>query len=498
MGLERYHEKRDFQRTPEPFGEVTSQQQGWSFVIQKHAARSLHYDFRLELDGVLLSWAVPKGPSLDPGTRRLAMRVEDHPLDYAEFEGVIPKGEYGGGTVIVWDRGRWAPVGDPRQGLQRGRLTFALEGEKLRGVWHLVKTGGEDKSWLLIKSSKDDAAERDGENITERAPASVVSGRTLEEVDEAPERVWHSEAGDGHPAGEWRPPVRLTNPNKVLWPEQGLTKLALARYYAEVADFMLPHLSGRPLTLVRCPDGQHKGCFYQKVAHPPLPEGVHPVEVPEGSGGSGTYTYVSTLEGLLGLVQMGVLEVHVWGSRRDKLERPDQLVFDLDPDPEVPWSAVVDGALAVKEKLEELGLASFLKTTGGKGLHVVVPLVRRNDWEEARAFSHALVRALAKEHPGRYVTTLSKQKRKGRIFLDYLRNGRGATAVCVFSTRRRPHAPVSAPVSWSELGPKLRPDQFTVENLPRRLLAQSRDPWEGFFDVRQSITKPMRRSLGLE
>lgn len=497
MGLERYHEKRDFERTPEPIGEMAAGQ-GWSFVIQKHAARRLHYDFRLELDGVLLSWAVPKGPSLDPGTRRLAVRTEDHPLDYAEFEGVIPKGEYGGGTVIVWDRGRWTPVGDPRQGLQRGRLTFALEGEKLRGLWHLVKTGGEDNSWLLIKSSKDDAAEREEEGITDRAPSSVLSRRTLEEVGEAPERVWHSKSGDGHEAGEWRPPVRLTNPNKVLWPEARVTKFALARYYADIAELMLPHLSDRPLTLVRCPEGQAKGCFYQKVAHPPLPEGVHPIEVPEGFGGSGTYMYVDSVEGLLGLVQLGVLEIHVWGSRRDKLERPDQIVIDLDPDPELGWNAVVDAAFMVKEKLEDLGLVSFLKTTGGKGLHVVVPLVRRSDWEEVRAFSHALVRQLEAEHPERYVTTLSKKKRKGRIFLDYLRNGRGATAICVYSTRRRPRAPVAAPVTWDELGPKLRPDQHSVETLPRYLASLGRDPWEGYFDVKQSITKQMRRSLGLE
>lgn len=496
MGLETYHEKRDFDRTPEPLGQVVGSA-GSSFVIQKHAARRLHYDFRLELDGVLLSWAVPKGPSLDPGTRRLAMRTEDHPLDYAEFEGIIPKGEYGGGTVIVWDRGRWSPLGDPHEGMRRGRLTFELDGEKLHGVWHLVKTGGEDKSWLLIKSSRDDAADRQHE-IVEEAPASVISGRTLEQVEEAPERVWHSNRGDSEHEGEWTPPGRLTNPNKVLWPDQGLTKLQLARYYADVADLMLPHVSGRPLTLVRCPNGHEKGCFYQKNAHPPLPAGVHPVEIPEGAGGKGLYTYVDSLEGLVGLVQMGVLEVHVWGSRRDRLERPDQIVFDLDPDPEVPWSAVVDATFAVRDRLTDLGLQSFLKTTGGKGLHVVVPLVRRSDWEEVKEFSLAVVESMREEHPDRYVTTLSKAKRKGRIFLDYLRNGRGATAVCVYSTRRKAKAPVSAPVAWGELGPRLRPDQFTVENLPRRLREQTRDPWEEFFDLKQSITKKMRRHLGME
>ncbi len=497
MGLERYHERRDFERTPEPFGAVPGAGAGNSFVIQKHAARRLHYDFRLELDGVLLSWAVPKGPSLDPSTRRLAMRTEDHPLDYAEFEGIIPKGEYGGGTVIVWDRGSWRPLGDPREGLQRGRLTFELVGEKLRGVWHLVKTGGEDNSWLLIKSSRDQAVQRADSEIVEKAPASVLSGRTLEQVEDAPERVWHSERGDGG-GGEWTPPVRLTSPNKVLWPEQGLTKLQLARYYADVAEFMLPHVSDRPLTLVRCPEGREKGCFYQKAARAPLPEGVHPVDIPEGSGGTGVYTYVDSVEGLLGLVQIGVLEVHVWGSRRDRLERPDQMVFDLDPDPEVPWRAVIEATRAVKDKLASLGLESFLKTTGGKGLHVVVPLVRRSEWDDVKEFSHALVTALREEHPDRYVTTMSKAKRRGRIFLDYLRNARGATAVCVYSTRRRPRAPVSAPVSWDELDEKLRSDQFTVENLPARLRAQARDPWDGFFDVKQSITKKMRHSLGME
>lgn len=506
MGLEEYHRRRDFERTPEPVGQEAAAEP-FAFVIQKHAARRLHYDFRLELDGVLLSWAVPKGPSLDPSKRRLAVHTEDHPAEYGGFEGIIPAGEYGGGTVIVWDRGRWEPLGDPRAMYAGGRLTFRLHGERLHGIWHLVRTSGDDdKSWLLIKS-RDEAAERDGE-IVEAEQASVVSGRTLEAVADEPESVWRSNRpragergadGEEHDeGGEWRPPVRLTHPNKVLWPGQGITKLDLARHYADVAELMLPHVAGRPLTLFRCPEGHHKECFFQKQAYKGLPKAVHPVEVPEGPGGKGIYTYVDDVEGLLGLVQIGVLEIHVWGSRRDRLERADQLVFDLDPDPDVSWEAVVDATRHVKARLDELGLESFLKTTGGKGLHVVAPIARRTGWAEVKAFSRGVVESLRKDLPDRYTTSLSKSKRKGRIFLDYLRNGRGATAVCVYSTRARPGAPVSVPLRWDELSTALRSDRYNVRNLRRRLASVEGDPWEGFVETKQSINARMRRAVGLE
>ena len=343
-----YRAKRDFDVTAEPSGEQGLAPAGDSFVIQKHAASRLHYDFRLELDGVLLSWSVPKGPSLEAGDRRLAVRTEDHPLDYADFEGIIPKGEYGGGTVVVWDRGRWKPDGDAGDGMKRGRLTFDLEGEKLRGRWHLVRTKGDGKaeSWLLFKG-KDEAADAK-RDITVERPESVISGRTVEEVASDADRVWHSNRArrrrPKRPSPRSAPSCTpspwgftLTNLDKVLYPEQGLTKGAVIAYLAVVSDWMLPHVGGRPLTLVRCPDGRGKPCFFQKHVGAGSPDAIGTVDVP-GDDGIEHYMRVDDLAGLVGLAQLGSLEIHTWGCHADKLERPDRLVFDLDPDERLAWA----------------------------------------------------------------------------------------------------------------------------------------------------------------
>jgi bifunctional non-homologous end joining protein LigD len=867
MGLEEYRKKRDFQRTPEP-DEASAKDagsDGLSFVVQKHAASRLHYDFRLEMDGTLKSWAVPKGPSLDPSQRRLAVHVEDHPLSYGGFEGVIPEGEYGAGPVIVWDRGRWEPVeGDASKAYARGRLKFRLDGEKLHGTWNLVRMGGkageDGRNWLLIKED-DEAAEPGSDSaLVDESPASVLSGSTIEEVQRRPEAVWtgqgdggrpdpsaargstkaalprapkpqlatlvehppegeawiheikldgyrllcrrsargavsiitrngkdwtdrfpaiaegmaalpvesvvldgeavvfapdgrtdfqrlqnslkrgrtsagdavlvafdllyldgydlrevpleerkgllerilrdrgsgpvrygdhleasgrtiyeracdmgvegviskrrdrpyrpgrgkdwlkskciheqefviagytapsgsrsgfgslllgaHDEEGDLRYAGrvgtgftdetlrdlaarfeklerktspfaeelpaadrrgvtwvrpellaevrftEWtgdgrlrhpsfqglredrepedvvreepqatekaadvapdrrksgrrtpgrtatgnrqktRPSkggaveiagVRLTNPDRVLYPEQGITKEAMARYYEAVAEWILPEVADRPLTLVRCPQGHEKECFYQKHADQGFPDAVKRVEIAEGSGPS-TYLYVDSIEGILSLVQLGVLELHTWGSRRDQVERPDRIIFDLDPDEGMAWERIVEAARILHGFLDSLGLRSFLKTTGGKGLHIVVPLVRRSTWDEAKAFSKAVVDRIADAAPDRYTTNASKKKREGRIYLDYLRNGRGATAVAAYSTRARPGAPVSVPVRWDELGPSLRPDGHTIESLPRRLSRLKEDPWADYAAVRQSLTAKMKKEVGM-
>jgi bifunctional non-homologous end joining protein LigD len=881
MGLTEYHRKRDFQRTPEPTGGKAEKKRrkqaapARRFVIQKHAASRLHYDFRLEHDGVLKSWAVPKGPSLDPADKRLAVEVEDHPVDYGDFEGVIPKGQYGGGSVLLWDRGTWEPEGDAAEALRRGKLEFSLDGEKLHGRWLLVRTGsdGGKPQWLLRKLADEAARPGDGA-VTEERPESVETGRTIEEIGKRPSRVWRSDRardaaidpssltnarrgplpafvppqlatlvsdvprgpgwvheikldgyralcrlekgrarlitrrendwteqfgrigaaaaflpaqtalldgevvwlaadgrtdfqalqgalgegrderlfyfafdllhldgwdlrrtpllqrkgalrallaaapaeaaplrfsdhveGDGeaflrqacahglegivakradgpyrekrghdwlkvkclaeqelvivgytdpsgsrqglgallvgvHEKGKLRyagkvgtgfdsrtlndllrrlkplerstpavadpprgykargahwvepklvaqvaftgwtddgvlrhpsfkglredkpasevtrevaeaPPaakakrptkakpalrsadkrpakspakraaqrpakstrkvsrtgsaskssavevagVRITNPDRVLYPEQGLTKLELVRYYEHVADRMLPYLLGRPLALVRCPGGRDKGCFYQKH----IAEGVPPelVEVPvvEQSGEHAAYVAVESLQGLLLLPQMGVLEVHPWGSRRQHLDKPDVLIFDLDPGPGVAWPDVLAAARDLRRLLRELGLESFPKLSGGKGLHVVVPIVPELEWEPAKAFTKAVVQLLASRDPDRYVTTMAKAKRGGKIFLDYLRNGFGNTAVAPYSTRARPGAPVTTPVRWEELGPKLAPDHYTVRNIGRRLATLRRDPWEGFFTAKQKVPRAVLKQL---
>jgi bifunctional non-homologous end joining protein LigD len=904
MALEEYKRKRDFRRTPEPAGKV-AKAKGNSFVIQKHAATRLHYDFRLELDGVLKSWAVPKGPSLDPAEKRLAVHVEDHPLDYGDFEGIIPKGQYGGGTVLLWDRGTWAAVeGDPAAAYKKGRLKFRLDGEKLQGGWNLVRMSGrqagEDKeNWLLFKENDETAVPGSEDAIVQERPESVASGLSLEEIAADPERVWQSNreetpantekgfkakvaakaqaaakkpakktaaasktldpskikgarkaalpskiepqlatlvdnvpqgeewvheikfdgyrvlckvsggeariitrngkdwtgqfesvaraaaglpvrdavldgevvvleadgttsfqalqnalsenrgrdlvyfafdllyldgydlrkatlsdrkealaalltggggtirysdhvSGDGEgfyrqacnfalegviakradlpyhggrnkdwlkikclkrqefvvvgftdpegsragfgalwlavneggrlvsagkvgtgfngkllvdlrrrldalavdkpafanpPRGaearrshwvkpelvaevaftEWtrdgilrhptfqglredkspaevvherpqapppeaktvkaqsanaakaaktakppkasgkKPPVRpipeekplvsqgrkkeveiggfrLTNPDKVLYPDQGVTKRDLAVYYQRIADWILPHLADRPLTLVRCPEGQAKQCFYQKHVNDHFPASVRRVDV----GDDEPYGAVSSLEGLMALVQMGVLEFHIWGSHRDKIELPDYVVFDLDPDEGLAWERVVEGALRMRELLTELGLQTFLKTTGGKGLHVVVPFTRKADWDEVKAFTKAVSEAVVAAEPNRYTSKLPKASRKGKVFIDYLRNGRGATSICAYSTRSRPGAPVSAPLFWEELDSDVRANTYTLENLPARLEGLPSDPWDGFAKVRQSLTAALKKAVGMK
>jgi bifunctional non-homologous end joining protein LigD len=815
------------------------------FVVQKHAARRLHYDFRLELDGVLKSWAVPKGPSLDPQAKRLAVAVEDHPLDYADFEGVIPEGQYGGGTVLVWDTGTWKPLGDdPADALRRGSLKFELDGKKLSGRWALVRMGGrkrDDKNWLLIKEGDAAARPESDDEIVERRAKSVLSGRDLPAVAKARDRVWHSnrsdpppprassidaaaipgarraklpsaimpqlatlatsvpagddwlheikfdgyrmiarierrkaqlfsrngkdwsdkfpsviaalaelgldnavldgevvhllanglssfsalkqdlsdgdtskivyclfdlvylhgyslagarledrksalrqlldgvpdatlrfsehvtgrgdefyrsacrhslegiiskradapyQAGRGTPwikvkcqmrdeflilgwtdpggaregfgslllgyydrahelryagavgtgfnqstlrslrrhldrlarrsppsaeiaraaprrahwvapelvaelrYGEWTPDGRLRHPaflglredkpanevvidrsaggapatdppapprangrgavevagvaisnaDKVLYPKGGFTKVDLARYYEQVARYMLPELRGRPLTLVRCPEGYDKSCFYQKHATKAVPAALERFNIAEGKD-AGLHLIANDLAGLLSLVQMGVLEIHVWGSTRRTLERPDRVVFDFDPDEGLAWSRVVEAAFTMRRLLAELGLESFAKGTGGKGLHVVVPLRPQLEWGEIKAFTKAMADEMARREPAAYTTTMAKKSRRDRIFIDYLRNQRGATAIAAYSARARPGAPVAAPLSWKEVEDGVRADAFTIATLPRRLTTLDRDPWVDLSSAKQSVPAALRRKL---
>jgi bifunctional non-homologous end joining protein LigD len=298
--------------------------------------------------------------------------------------------------------------------------------------------------------------------------------------------VAHARAGD-----EWAG-VHLTHPDKVLFPDQGITKGDLADYYTAVADWILPHVVGRPLAVVRCPAGSGKPCFFQKHPGEGSSEHLHPINVAE-SGTAEDNIAIDDLSGLIALVQMGVLEIHVWGSRVKQLEKPDRLVFDLDPDPSVDWPDVVSAARAVRLALEEVGLVSFLKTTGGKGLHVVVPVQPKTEWPEAKAFCRAVADFLVRTAPDRFVATMSKAKRKGKIFIDYLRNGRGAVAVAAYSTRAKPGATVSAPISWDELTPGLHSDHFTIENIPARLARLKKDPWGDLAKTTQSIAASMTK-----
>jgi bifunctional non-homologous end joining protein LigD len=290
--------------------------------------------------------------------------------------------------------------------------------------------------------------------------------------------------------------VRVTHPERVLFDELGLTKEALARYYEGVAEYLLPDLKNRPLSLVRCPQGPGEGCFYQKHIDKAWSEEIGRVAIPE-SDGEGIYAVANTAAAVVGLVQKGVIELHVWGSTTRDLDKPDRMVFDLDPDLTVPWREVMAATRLTRDRLADLGLESFLKTSGGKGLHVVVPLAPKHDWDEVKEFSRAVAEALANEDPRMFTAKMAKKERTRRIFIDWLRNGPGATTVAAYSVRARKGAPVSTPLHWDELGGRMKPASFHAGNVARRLQGLHSDPWKTFKRTSQTLTAAMKRKIGI-
>jgi bifunctional non-homologous end joining protein LigD len=288
--------------------------------------------------------------------------------------------------------------------------------------------------------------------------------------------------------------IKLTHPDRNLYPEQGISKRELALYFEQIADWILPHVAGRPLTLVRCPEGQSKECFYQRHVTDAASEWLRPVPIEE-KGKLVNYVAVDNLQGLIALVQMGVLELHTWGSTTDRIDGPDRLIFDLDPDPEISWEPLKQAAESLRAYLSELGLPSFVKTTGGKGLHVVVPLIPKADWDTAKEFSRQVAQQMVRRAPDRYTATMSKAKRRGKIYIDYLRNARTATAVAAYSTRARDGAPVSVPLRWDELGADIRGNHFNVRNTPERLSQIGKDPWHDYDTARRAITAALIKKL---
>jgi bifunctional non-homologous end joining protein LigD len=500
-GLKTYRAKRKFGVTNEPKGKV-ARHAGNAFVIQKHAARALHYDLRLELDGVMKSWAVTRGPSLVPSEKRLAVQVEDHPIDYNKFEGTIPHGEYGGGTVMIWDRGSWQPEDDPHKALRKGRLSFELDGEKLHGFWHLVrmkrKPGEKRNNWLLIKAHDKAAREAGDKDILEQKPRSAVSGRSMDEIAKGapnkPRKTKTTAAASKTTAIKRSAPKRdakiavsdvtLSHPDRVYWKDAGVGKHDLAKFYAGIWKWMSPHVVDRPISLLRCPEGASGQCFFQKHASAGIAtEHLHLIQEKGDK-----IISIDDLAGLISLVQAGVLEIHTRGTTIDNRERADRLVFDLDPGPGTGWKDVVAAAREVRKRLDRMKLKSFLKTSGGKGLHVVLP-IRPVPWDTAKDFCQTVAASMATDEPDRYVASATKSKRNNRIFVDYLRNSREATAVAPYSTRARPGAPVSTPIDWSELGALKSSNQYTVLNLPARLKRLRKDPWAAIARVKQALPK---------
>ena len=451
MALKEYNQKRDFNKTSEPKGKKEKSSKKHVFVVQHHIARKDHYDFRLEWGGVLKSWAVPKGPSYNPKNKRLAVMVEDHPLSYRDFEGVIPKGEYGAGVVMLWDYGTWELVDGKRLDLKKGLIKFKLHGKRLKGLWTLVLMS--DNNWLLIKDQDeyhlyDDILEFN---------TSIKSGKTMEEIKE----------------NNW---VELTNPDKVIFKNPKVTKKDIFDYYEIVSERMLPFLKNRLISTIRLPDGYGGKPFYKKhFENLDSFLGVKKLKTNEDKRND--YYYIKDKFGLLSEVQMNSYEFHIWGSRVDDVNHADMLVFDLDPDEGLSLEKLRRGVKDLKMILDEYKLESFLKTSGGKGYHVVVPLRSKVTWKNARKIARDIAKLMELTWPDKYTSNMKKSKRKGKIFIDWFRNIKGSTSVAPYSIRLRRKATVSMPIKWSELD-KVKPDEITIKEAIKRI--RRKDPWENF------------------
>ncbi|MEV6627761.1 non-homologous end-joining DNA ligase [Amycolatopsis sp. NPDC051106] len=514
--LRRYQEMRDFRRTAEPAGGEPGAPGGHRFVVQRHRARRLHYDFRLELDGVLVSWAVPKGPTLDPKARRLAVHVEDHPIEYAGFEGVIPHGEYGGGDVIVWDRGVWRPVdADPARAIEDGTLHFDLEGEKLAGRFVLVRTNrGEKDQWFLLHKD-DDHAEPGWD--AEDHPRSVKSGRTNDEVAAAPGALWHGDrpAAEAEEAvgfaaatddelaaldalgakGKWTVAGRelaLTNLDKVLFPAAGtgepVTKRDLIRYYVTVGPVMLPYLAGRPLNTNRFPQGVTEPGFWQKEVPKHAPGWLTTWRNERAEAGeSQRYVVADSVATLAWLANYGALELHAWTSCAADVDHPTWVLFDIDPGPETSFAEVLELARLHRTALEHLGLTGRPKVTGQRGIQVWVPIAPHCTFEQTRAWAETVSKTIGRVLPDLVSWAWAKDKRRGRARLDYTQNVLNKTLVAPYSVRPRPGAPVSVPLEWEELDDDgLTPDRWTIRDVPARL-AEHGDPFAKLLGVEQKL-----------
>jgi bifunctional non-homologous end joining protein LigD len=513
--LAAYQAKRDFGRTPEPSGRSRSRapKGGRRFVVQRHRARRLHYDLRLEIGGVLVSWAVPKGPTLDPRARRLAVHVEDHPLDYFDFEGVIPDG-YGTGDVIVWDWGTWEPADgeDPEKALEAGELHFDLHGQKLKGRFVLIRTkttGGGKEQWLLLHKN-DDAAVRGWD--PEEHPESVKTGRTNDDVAAAKAKARPKSASRRKTASrrrkapnQWEPPtddelaaldalgtkgewdfggrrLRLTNLDKVLFPprpgEEPVTKRDLIRYHALIAPTMLPYLVDRPVNLHRYPNGADKPGFWHKAVPSHAPEWLSRWRNEEADPGeTECYLVIDSPPALAWVANYGAVELHPWTSTVRDPHSPTWALFDLDPGEKTTWDDLLLLARLHRTALEHLGVESRPKVTGKRGIQILVPVTEgRYTFDDTRAWVESLSRAVGSTVPEMVSWAWQKRERQGLARLDYTQNAINKTLVAPYSARPAPGAPVSVPIDWGELDdPELTSDHWTIRTVLQRV-AEVGDP----------------------
>jgi bifunctional non-homologous end joining protein LigD len=519
--LEVYRRKRDFTRTSEPRGATPAEGEGRRFVVQRHRASRLHYDLRFEIDGVLMSWAVPKGPTLDPSERRLAVHVEDHPIEYLTFEGVIPHGEYGGGDVIVWDIGTWEPVhtDDPGAAVHDGELHAEMHGSKLRGRLVLVrrdgKAGDGGKNWMLLHKHDEHAV--DGWDPEEH-PRSVLSGRTNDEVKADPDRLWRSDApaaeadvsllpeplpdeaiealGELGKEGTWEVfgrSLKVTNLDKVLFPARDgrsrpVTKRELLAYTARIAPVVLPYLEGRALNLHRYPDGAEKKGFWHKARPSHAPDWVEGWDNPDADPGeTETYIVASEPATLVWVANFGALEWHPWTSRTTAPHEPTYALIDLDPGEATSWDDLLALARLHRTALEHLGVTARAKVTGRRGIQIWVPVVAGYTFDDTRTWVEKLSRTVGKVVPDMVSWKWEKKARGGLARLDYTQNAINKTLVAPYSPRPAPGAPVSVPIGWDELDdPQLRPDRWTIRTVLDRI-AERGDPFRAVLGAAQEL-----------
>ncbi len=503
--LRTYRDKRDFTRTREPVGGDAPGGSSTAprFVVQRHRARRLHYDLRFEVDGVLVSFAVPKGPTLDPAVKRLAVRTEDHPIEYIDFEGVIPEGEYGGGDVIVWDRGTWELHGaeDAAAAVAAGELHAEVHGEKLCGRLVLVRRGGggagEKEQWLLFH--KRDEAAVDGWD-PEDHPQSVRSGRTNDEVLADPDALWQFGAApesaevllrahgpepeklDALAAlgekGTWTiagRELKLTNLDKVLFPPRGdepaITKRDLIRYHSQIAPHLVPHLAGRPVNLHRYPDGVEQSGFWNKAVPSHAPGWISRWHNDEADAGeTKVYFVADSTPTVAWLANYGAVELHPWTSRLPDVHRPTYALFDLDPGTATTWEDLLTLARLHRTALEHLGVTAFPKVSGRRGIQIWVPIVPEYTFQQTTRWVETVSRSVGRVVPELVSWKWEKSARRGLARLDYTQNAINKTLVAPYGVRPAPGAPVSAPIRWDELDdPDLRPDRWTIRTIFDRL-----------------------------
>ncbi len=519
--LAEYHRKRDFARTPEPAGRVPEPRPGERrFVVQRHRARRLHYDLRFEIGGVLVSWAVPKGPTLDPNVRRMAVHVEDHPIEYLDFEGVIPSGEYGGGDVIVWDIGTWEPhaTDDPAAAVASGDFHADMYGSKLRGRIILVRSGdpGDREQWLLLHKHDDDAI--DGWE-PEDHPRSVLSGRTNDEVKRNPDRLWRSELppqrasvpvrtptptadelaalnhlGSGGTWSVFGRSLKLTNLDKVLFPgradEPAVSKRELIAYAARIAPTVLPYLAGRPLNLHRFPNGAAESGFWHKQLPSHAPDWLPRWDNPHaGRGEATTYLVADEAAALVWAANFGGLEWHAWTSRAEQPDRPTYALVDIDPGEGTVWSDVVALARLHRTAFEHLDVAAYPKLTGRRGIQIWIPIEPGPSFRETRAWVEKLSKTIGRFQPDLVSWKWGVDERGGKARLDYTQNARNKTLVAPYSPRSAPGAPVSAPIAWDDLeDPNLRSDSFSLRTILDRIEERG-DPFRPLLQARQGLAE---------